>query len=233
VIYVVILGYIRNIFVPPSKFGIATSSPVRTLLDAMDTAAKSRPKIAFVNSGLSGGEIDNVIAAVTAPLLAAGKDVQLLAQDSDLLSTCHSSLKGVSDCFGAAVFYSSPTEGSGGVWNYTIRVDGALGGKINVGKTTNDAEIYIIPLQHAIDFSIAGLNTTIDDKALPIEVNEYMFTTETQAQRATQIRQKYMSGIVQYIAVTFFLASVGIVRQSLFPPYCTLSLPASATTDLS
>lgn len=179
----------------------------------MNIADGSRTTLAFVNSGLSGGDIDKVIANVASPLQVAGKDVQYLTQDRDLLTTCRSSLKGVSDCFGAAVFYSSPTEGTGGIWNYTIRVDGSLGGKINVGKTTNDAEIYIIPLQHAIDFSISTLSNASGQVTLPAQVDEYMFTTMTQKQRQINIRQKYMGGIVQYLAVAFFLASVGIVSR--------------------
>jgi hypothetical protein len=218
VIYVVILGYIRNIFIPPSKFGIATSTPVRSLVDAMDAVTGSRTTIAFVNSGLSGGDIDKVVANVAAPLKATGKDVQFLTHDTDLLATCRSSLRGVSDCFAAAVFYSSPSEGTGGIWNYTIRVDGALGTKVDVGKTNNDAEIYTIPLQHSIDFAIAALNTTIDQAGLPVQVDEFMFSTMTQKQRAIQIRQNYMNGIAKYTAVTFLLASVGVVCQR-FPPY--------------
>jgi ATP-binding cassette subfamily A (ABC1) protein 3 len=213
VVYIVILGYIRNVFIPPSKFGIATSTRVRSLDDAMDAAAGSRTTLAFVNSGLSGGDIDKVIANVAAPLQSAGKDVQFLTHDTDLLTTCRSSLKGVSGCFAAAVFYSSPAEGTGGIWNYTIRIDGALGTKIDVGETNNDAEIYTIPLQHSIDFSIAALNTTISQAALPTQIDEFMFTTMTQKQRAISIRQSYMNGIAKYTAVTFFLAAVGIVRQ--------------------
>lgn len=183
----------------------------------MNAAAASRTTVAFVNSGLSGGDIDKVIADVAAPLQAAGKDVQFLTQDTDLLTTCRSSLRGASECFGAAVFYSSPTEGSGGIWNYTIRVDGSLGGKIDVGKTNNDAEIYTIPIQHAVDFSIASLNTTSGQAALPTQVDEFMFTTQTQKQRAIKIRQDYMNVVAKYTAVTFFLATVGIVRRLYFP----------------
>ena len=215
VVYVIILGYIRNIFIPPSQYGIATSTPVRSLVDAMDAAAGSRTTIAFVNSGLSGGDIDKVISNVAAPLKAAGKDVQFLTDEADLLTTCRSSLSGVSDCVGAAVFYSSPSEGIGGIWNYTIRIDGALGTKIDVRKKTNDAEIYTIPIQHSIDFSIAALNSTVDQAVLPGQVNEFMFTTLTQKQRAIQIRQNYMNAIAKYTAVTFLLAAVGIVSRRL------------------
>ena len=217
IVYIIILGYIRNIFIPPAKFGVATSNPVRSLVNGIDGATGGRKTLALVNGGFTGGDIDKVIAQVAAPVQAAGNDVQFLNQETDLLTTCRSSLKGVSACYGAAVFYSSPTEGPGGYWNYTIRVDGSLGGgKINVGKSSNDAEVYILPIQHAVDFTIASLNTSINQAALPTQVDEYMFTTITQQQRAINIREKYMSGIVQYIAAAFLLASVGIVRPNFF-----------------
>ena len=147
------------------------------------------------------------------PVQAAGKDVQFLTQETDLLTTCRSSLSGVSNCFAAAVFYSSPTEGSGGIWNYTIRVDGSLGVRINVGNTDNDAEIYAIPLQHAVDFTIASLNTTINQATLPTQVDEYMFTSMTQQQRTDKIREEYMSEIVNDLAVLFLLGLVGVVSR--------------------
>ena len=57
------------------------------------------------------------------------------------------------------MFFSSPDEGPTGKWNYTIRADGALESKIVTDSNTNDVEIYVLPLQHAIDFAIAGLNS--------------------------------------------------------------------------
>jgi len=219
VIYIVILAYARNIFIPPATFGIATSTPVRSLVNAMDAETGGRTTLVFVNSGFSGGSIDEVIASVAAPAQAAEKDVQFLTQDTDLLTTWPSSLKGVSNCFGAVVFYSSPTEGSGGIWNYTIRVDGSLGGRINVGSTSNNAEIYTIPLQHAVDFAIASLNTTVSQASLPTQVDEYMFTSMTQQQRADNIREQYMSGVVEYLAVAFMLALVGVVSHHIFTPF--------------
>ncbi len=78
----------------------------------------------FVNNGLVGGDIDRVIDQVSAPIRAGGKRVEILASPAELLNTCRNTLRGVSTCFGAAVFYSSPSEGPGGMWNYSIRADG-------------------------------------------------------------------------------------------------------------
>ena len=78
---------------------------------------------------------------------------------------------GVSPCIVAAVFFSSPNEGPDGRWNYTIKADGSLGGfRIRTTDTDNDAEIYTIPFQHAVDWAIASLNETVDDAVLQKEV---------------------------------------------------------------
>jgi len=129
--------------------------------------------------------------------------VQILTQEVDLLTTCRSSIRAVSSCYGAAVFYGSPIEGNGnGQWNYSLRADGGLGGKIDTTSANNDQEIYVLPLQHAIDFAIAAQNTTIDRSAVPKEVDEYPYTSETQAQRNNQIRVRYMGGIIDILGVS-------------------------------
>jgi ABC-type Na+ transport system ATPase subunit NatA len=162
-----------------------------------------------VNSGFAGGDIDRVIDAVAAA--ADGKvNVVRLSNETALLDTCKSSLRGSSHCYGAIVFRSSPTEGSGGLWNYTLRADGALGEKINVDKTTNDVEIYLLPLQRVVDYAIAGLNTTVDQTALPSTVLEYPFTSQTPAQRNTSIRVNYQGAIINILAVAFLIGMVGV-----------------------
>ena len=100
------------------------------------------------------------------------------------------------------------------MWNYTIRADGALGTKIVVGSDDNDQEIYPIPMQHAIDFAIASLNSTIDQAALPQTVNEYTYTSLSQKQRNDQIRVRYMNGIIQILGVAFFIG-ISVVTYQL------------------
>lgn len=137
----------------------------------------------------------------------------ILGEEIDLSTTCRSSIRGVSSCFGGAVFYASPSEGLGGIWNYSLRADGGLGVKIDVTTDVNDVEIYPLPLQHAIDFAIANLNTTIDQGALPPVVDEFIYTSLTPQQRDDQIRTRYMGGIIQILAVAFFIGIVGVIYQ--------------------
>ena len=213
VIFIGFLAYARNLFIPPAHYGIGHSTPVRSLTDALNAAGGGRNRVVLVNSGFTGGDIETVIQDVATTVKASGKDVEIVSDENDLLTLCRSTLRGISTCYGAAVFYASPTEGPGGMWNYSLRADGGLGIKIYVTETNNDVEIYPLPLQHAIDFSIASHNTTIDQSALPNQVNEYPFTSETQQERNDRIRRSYMGGIIDILGVAFFLGIVGVIYQ--------------------
>lgn len=208
VAFIIFLSYARNLFIPPSNYGIASSHPIRTLQQGLDAATGGRHTLAFVNNGLSGGDIDRVIDAVAAS--TNGKIIRRLATQAELLDVCRSSLRGATTCYGAVEFQSSPTEGPGGYWNYTLRADGALGTKIDVNKHNNDAEIYLLPLQRAVDHAIAGVNTTIDHAVLPSTVLEYPFTSKTQAQRNTQVRVRYQGAIINILGVAFLIGMVGV-----------------------
>ncbi|CZR68367.1 related to ABC transporter [Phialocephala subalpina] len=208
VAFMIFLSYARNLFVPPSNYGIGSGHQIRTLAEGLDAAGGGRDTLAFVNNGLAGGDIDRVIDTVSAS--ASGKKVVRLTDENALLESCRSSLRGATSCYGAIVFISSPTEGTGGLWNYTLRADGSFGTKIDVNKDTNDAEIYLLPLQRAVDYAIAGLNSTIDQSALPTSVLEYPYTSITQAQRNTNIRVNYMGAIINILGVAFLIGMVGI-----------------------
>ena len=169
--------------------------------------------MAFVNNGFTGGDIEAVVDSVASTIRSQGKIAQILSKEEELLTVCRSSLRGVSACYGAAVFYGSPTEGRGGMWNYSLRADGGLETKIDTTSANNDVEVYPIPLQHAIDFSIASHNNTIDQSALPKRVDEYPFTSMTQQERNDMIRVRYMGGIIDILGVAFFIGIVGVIYQ--------------------
>ena len=206
------LSYARNLFISPSVYGIGKAHPVRSIGDAFSAAGGGRNILAFVDNGFRGGQISNVINQIAGEAKAVAKDVRILAEQDELLSTCRNSLRGASPCIAGVVFYSSPTEGQGRLWNYTIRADGSLGSKIDVGSTQNDQEVYILPLQHAIDFAIASSNSTIDQTTLKSQdVHEYTYTSKTQKERADTIRVRYMGGIIQILGVAFFIGICGML----------------------
>jgi ATP-binding cassette, subfamily A (ABC1), member 3 len=172
-----------------------------------------RDRLVLVNSGFTGGDIEQVINSIAAPARLAGTQVEIISNPGDLSTICRNSLRGTSLCIAAAVFFSSPNERPGGKWNYSIRADGALGSKIVVDSDTNDVEIYALPLQHAIDFAIAGLNTSSGASPLPSEVQEYPYTSLTAEQRKDRTRVRFMGAIIDILAVAFFIGMVGTTYQ--------------------
>ena len=174
IIFEFFISYAKNLFVPPSEFGIAAPTPIRSFTNALHAADPTRHTVAFVHNGHTGGAIESVINDLSDTAKTAGKDVQILASDTDLLTVCRSSLRGTTACYGAVSFVASPEEGSGGRWNYTLRADGELGTKIYVNQNDNDAELYVLPFQRAVDLAIVQR----DNSSLPDTVNQYPFTSQ-------------------------------------------------------
>lgn len=206
------LSFAKNLFVPAAVYGFGTPSPIFGLQDALQLASGSgRDTVAFVNNGFVGGDIERVINTLVPVVAGAGANATVLTSNSDLLTVCRASLRGVTPCYGAVVFNASPNEGTGGLWNYTIRSDGSLGvGKIDVNKDTNDGQVYMFPFQHAIDAAIASVNTTAAD-AIPNTVEQFPFTGLTQQEREDKIRVLYQQSIINFLAVTFIAGMIGVV----------------------
>lgn len=178
------------------------------MTQALHAADPSRNIVAFVNSGHTGGEIDRVINQLAATARDAGKNVQILESGDDLLTVCPSTLRGTTPCYGAVTFRCSPTEGSCAVWNYTLTGDGYFGTKIYVHNDNNDAEVYTLPFQRAIDEAIVGSNGTA---SLPQTIFTYPFTSETQQGRDDEIRHLFMNALINFLGVAFFVGIVGVV----------------------
>lgn len=202
------ITYAKNFFVPPSDFGIASPTPIRSFTEALNAAQGGRNTIVFVDNGHTGGQISSVIDSLSNTIKAAGKTATVVNSDEDLLETCQSSLRGASSCFGAASFHSSPTEGDGGNWNYTLRADGALGVKIYVNNNDNDIQVYILPFQRAIDNAIAATNGS----SVPT-IGEYPFTDETEEERDQKIRTLYMGALIDIIAIALYIGVCGVTYQ--------------------
>ncbi|PKX97213.1 putative ABC transporter [Aspergillus novofumigatus IBT 16806] len=213
VIFVAFISYAKNLFIPPSEYGVGSPTPLRSLGAALGAVSGSRDKLVFVHNGLTGGDVEQVINRVADPARASAKQVHILSSEDELRELCRTSLRGVSSCIAAAIFYSSPSEGPNGYWNYSIRTDGSLGVGIKVNRNDNDQEIYLLPFQHSIDWAIAQVNSTNNGNALPSHVEEYPFTSLTQEERQEQIRTRYMGAIIDIIAVAIFIEIVGVTYQ--------------------
>ncbi|KAI0022889.1 hypothetical protein F4780DRAFT_732067 [Xylariomycetidae sp. FL0641] len=207
------LTFARNLFAVPATFGIGDPHPIRSLQNGLAAASSSnRNTVAFVNNGLAGGDIDRVIDSLADVVTGAGKNAVKLSDIRNLTTTCPSSVRGASHCYGAVVFNSSPDEGLGGLWNYTLRADGALGTSIYVDQDDNSGEIYTLPLQRAVDATIASLGSASGGQgaSFPDTSDEYPFTTMTQEERARDIRQRYQTALTNFLAVSFIIVMIGV-----------------------
>ncbi|OHE99923.1 ABC transporter [Colletotrichum orchidophilum] len=210
IVLTVYLGIGKNLNSPQNDFGLAEPQPIRSLRDGLAASGGSRDTVVLVNSNLSGGDIDRAIATISAQVSAAGKNATTITNSSDLGSICRSSFRATTSCYGAVVFHSSPTEGNGGLWNYTLRGDGAFGSSFKVKNHDSDIQVYTLPLQHAVDSAIASMNST-DANPSPLEnVQEWGFTDETEEERQASVRRKYQKTFVDYLAVSFILALIGV-----------------------
>ncbi|KAL2135781.1 hypothetical protein VTI74DRAFT_6986 [Chaetomium olivicolor] len=202
------LSFARNLFSPSARYGISPARPVRSFTDALHAAAGSgRQNVVFVDGGFKGGEIERVIGELTGVVNGAsgGWNVTVLEREEDVGYVCRASLRGVTPCYGAVVFRGSPTEGEGGLWNYTIRMDSSLGaGRIDAEVDTNDAQVYMLPLQHAVDRAISK-------GALADGVQQYPFTSLTTEEWADKVRVTYQSSIINFMGVVFIAGIIGVV----------------------
>ena len=204
------ITYAKNFFIPPSEFGIGNPTPVRSFSNALHAATGGRDKVVFVNNGHSGGDIENVIGQLSAQVRDAGLQAITIDKEVELLTTCQSSLRGASTCYGAATFYSSPSEGERPIWNYTMRADGVLGTQVYVDQTDNEVEIYILPFQRAIDEAIVSLNGSA--RAIPA-IDEFPYTERTQKERDERIRQLYMGALINIMGAALYIGVCGVTYQ--------------------
>jgi ATP-binding cassette subfamily A (ABC1) protein 3 len=204
------ITYAKNFFVPPSGFGIGDPTPIRSFPNALNAAGGGRDKVVFINNGYTGGEIDRVIGQLSTQVQVAGLQAITIEREVELFTTCQSSLRGASTCFGAASFHSSPDEGQGQNWNYTLRSDGALGQRIYVDSNDNDVEIYVLPFQRAIDqaiISVDGGSGTVP------ETDEYPFTDLTADEYDDKIRTLYMGALINIMGVALYIGVCGVTYQ--------------------
>ncbi|KID99557.1 ABC transporter-like protein, partial [Metarhizium majus ARSEF 297] len=188
---------------PNDQFGIGTPQNILSLGEALSKAQGGRDTVAFVNTGHAGGEIDRVIGSLSKTVGDAGKNATKISNQDDLGYVCKSTIRGTSNCYGAVVFHSSPDEGSGGIWNYTLRADAGLGLYFRNDHDDNDPEVYTLPLQHAVDAAISG-------SSFPSQVQQYPYTQETEDERQAQVLREYQKTFINYLSVAFVIALIGV-----------------------
>lgn len=210
IVFMFFISYAKEFFIPPAQYGIGSPNPVRSLSQALNSGSLGgRDRVVFVHNGKTGGQISAAIDNLSATVTGAGHAVTVTDSPSNLAALCPSSLRGVTTCYGAVSFLSSPTEG--GNWTYNIFQDGSLGTKLFVNQNNNDAEIFSLPLQRAVDQAITSISRS--PTQIPDTVDEYPYTKETNAERQANITRLYQGTVISIIGVAFFIGIVGVSYQ--------------------
>jgi hypothetical protein len=99
------------------------------------------------------------------------------------------------------------TPGKKQTWTYTIHADNQYNGfKFHVNNHNNDEDRIYLPLQLAVENAIT--NSTI----VP---NQYMFTSKTQADQDTFIREQYQRLIISTYSIAFFISLLSPIYHSV------------------
>lgn len=205
-----ILSFGEKLFSRTSVQGTSKPHEVKTLSQAFDTASSSgRDRLFLINNGHAGGDIDRVFDRFETAVSDTGADMSVIRLDNDgsLITECESSSRGVTTCFGAIAMSSSPDEGSDGVWNYTIQADASIAGaSASVDKTDNPAQVYLLPVQRALDSIIATLE---NDESAPIDnTEEFPFTMYTQEEFNDMGMGQYEWIVSSILAIPFLLPMI-------------------------
>ena len=212
-VLVLLITYAQYFLNPAQHWGVGAASPILPLSDALSRSSASRNTVAFVHNGNTGGDIQAVIDELEISITKAHKNLIVVADEGQIPDICKSHKNGASNCYGAAVFHSSGTEPTqGSVWNYTLRADTSLGNSFNVDSYNNDAQIYLLPFQQAIDQAITKRTPGYAGGDLSM-VLQYPYTEKSEEDRERDTEQSYLNAAIGFFGILFFFGMVGIVYQ--------------------
>jgi ATP-binding cassette subfamily A (ABC1) protein 3 len=163
----------------------ANATKIRSLEDGL-AAAKGQDIVGFIDNGMNGGDVGAVIESLSQQVRDAGKTPKQYNSTWTLAQDCLTDLKGSSPCYGAVIFLSSPTQGTNesqqGIWNYTIRGQGgSYGSNVDVRSDKNGAEIYLLPLQRALEKEIIAQSGSNATSKTSDELDVILYTDQDQA----------------------------------------------------
>ncbi|KAF1967338.1 P-loop containing nucleoside triphosphate hydrolase protein [Bimuria novae-zelandiae CBS 107.79] len=211
-VVVLVLVYTKEFFASPLTNGISSPHPIRSLKDGL-AESDGRDIVGFVSNGMRG-DVSEVIESLSKTVNDAGKTPKQYASTWDLTQDCISSVGGEPPrCYGAVVFLSSPEQGtnfsSKGTWNYTVRGDPS-GGWADVTKNRNNVEIYLIPLQRAVDADIVARSIPTGETSFP-QTKAVVYSSMNQASLDDSRTSNFLGLCIYAFGTLFTFTLVGIV----------------------
>lgn len=210
VLLTIYLGIGQNLSGANDNYGITDIHRIRSLEDGLRAASGSRSNVVFVDNGLSNNNVDQVIDALTDQVNRAGKTAHRVGSTQEMSRICSVSFQGTTSCYGAVVFESAPAEDNNSAWRYSLRGDGAFARSFDMEDDDNHPQVYVLPLQRAVDAEIARLNSSDIDTGFFNTMEELIFTNQTESERRDEARRDYQSTFINYMAVTVLLAFFGL-----------------------
>ena len=214
VIFIVVLVNIKTWIADHGLHGVGDITPLKAFSDALSESGNSRPRIVIVNNGITDGNIGKVVEDLSSTIRNSNKELHIVPTYADLVSLCPTSNTGVSPCYGAVQFYSSPDQGDSS-WNYTYYEDGSIGGTSDVSSTSNDRQIYTFPFLHAISDAISRAQ---NGSSLP-QIQQFPYTSSTQEQIDKRQAENWQRLVATFMGFAFFIAFSGICYH--LPGYVT------------
>jgi ATP-binding cassette subfamily A (ABC1) protein 3 len=165
---------------------------------------------------MTGGEVGSVIDSLSQKVRDAGKTVKHYNGTWALAQECRTNDKGVSPCYGAVIFYSSPSQGTDdsaqGVWNYTIRGQGAVwAGTADIGSHENGPEVNLLPLQRALEYEIISKSDPNAASKIPETLDVILYTDQDQSALDDSRTSNYLMYCIYAFGPIFAFALLELV----------------------
>ncbi|KAH7117561.1 hypothetical protein B0J11DRAFT_591860 [Dendryphion nanum] len=214
-VVVLVVGYSKNFFASSAYWGVSAPHTIRTLKQGL-AASSGHGAVGFVHNGMRGGSVESVIDSLAMTVVEAGKTAIIMDSTTDLAQQCSSGGRGRSNCYGAIVFHSSPDQGTNisakGMWNYTIRGDRtADSGSVDIRNDKNGPEVYLLPLQQAVDREIIKRSMSGNASALPEKLQNILYTSQPHKVLTDDRKSNYLSLCIHVFGAIFAFAMIGIV----------------------
>ncbi|ANB15377.1 ATP-binding cassette multidrug transporter PDR5 [Sugiyamaella lignohabitans] len=127
------------------------------------------------------------------------ENIKFLDNPTDILNVCRENLRGTSRCYGAVEWNRIDLKTQ--TYNYTLRGNSGLN-YVNVGGSQSSGDVFVLPLQFAIDKAIA--NFTVTPQSLP-------YTSITEQEYKDKMNKIYMKAIINWLAPALFLSMIGVI----------------------
>lgn len=172
--------------------------------------------VGFVDNGMKGGEVSAIIETLSQQVRENGRIAKSYTDSAALALECRTDSKGISPCYGAVQFYSSPTEGTNisraGTWNYTLRGEGGSWGNgfADIRNDNNFAERTLLPFQQALDAEIVrSVSTNVTQLPSPAEI--ILFTPMGQEELDDSRTSNYLTLAIYAFGPIFVFTLVDVI----------------------